>query len=107
MARAKALLKLEQHGVTTSGQEINCRILNDLPSDFDVEKKMFLMVADIKFDELRKALARIEDSRKRDGSTSGTHALAKGVKPRRGRGGCGGGGRGKRDGKRGHQHHQQ
>ena len=33
VARAKALLKLEQHGVTTSGQEINCRILNDLPSE--------------------------------------------------------------------------
>ena len=112
------MLKLEQHGVTTSGQEINCRILNDLPSDFDVEKKIFFMIADIKFDELGEALARIEDSRTRDGSTGGTHALAKGVKPRGngqgrggeargGRGGRGGGGRGDRDGRRGHQHHQQ
>ena len=75
------------------------------------------MIADIKFDELGKALARIEDSRTRDGSVGGTHALAKGVSPRDngqgrggeaqgGRGGRGGGGRGKRDG-RDHQHHQQ
>ena len=118
VARAKALvLKLEQHGVTTSGQEINRRILNGLPSDFDVEKKTFLMVADIKFDELGEALARIEDSRTRDESAGGTHALATGGKPRGngqghgggtrgGHGGRGGGGRGQHDG-RGHQHHQQ
>ena len=73
------------------------------------------MMSDIEPDELGEALARIEDSRTRDGSTGGTHALAAGVKPRgngQGRGGgdrggrrdCASAGRGKRDGKA-HQHH--
>ena len=42
---------------------------------------MFLMIADIKFDELGEALARIEDSRTRNGSAGGTHALAVSVQP--------------------------
>ena len=75
------------------------------------------MMTDTDPDELREALARIEDSRTSDGGVSGTHALATGVRPRGGGGGGGGarrdrGGhgnaRGRRDGK-GHQHyhHQQ
>ena len=106
--------KLEQHSETTSGQEINRRILNGLPSNFDVFFSS--MITDIKFDKLGEALARIEDSRTQDGSTGGTHVLATGVNPRGndqrrgggargGRGGLGGGGHGKRDCK-GHQHHQ-
>ena len=54
VARAKALvMKPEQHSVTTSGQDINRRILHGLFSYFDVKKKMFLIIADIKY-ELRK-----------------------------------------------------
>ena len=118
VARAKSLvMKLEQRSVTTSKQEINCRILNDLPSDFDVKKQMFLIIADIESNELVGGLARIEDQRTRNGSTGSTHAPATGVKPRGngqgrggltrgGRGGRDGSGRGKRDG-RGHQYHQQ
>ena len=78
---------------------------------------MLLMIADIEPDELGGALARIEDSRTRDGSAGGTHALATGVKPRgnaQGRGGgarrdSGGRGnaRGKRDGKGHHHRHRQ
>ena len=109
-------MKLEQNSVSTTKKEINSRILNDLPSVFDVEKKMFWMMTDIKPDELGEALARIQDSRTMDGSAGGTHALATGVKPRgngQGRGGGArwdrggrGNARGKRDGK-GHQHHHQ
>ena len=40
------------------------------------------MMADFEPDELGDAPARIEDSRMRDGSAGGTHALATGVKPR-------------------------
>ena len=68
------------------------------------------MFADVKFDELGKALAWIEGERTRHGSTGGTHALATRFKPRDndqgcsrgdrgGRGGRSGGGRGKRDGR--------
>ena len=118
VARAKAMvMELEQNNVTTTKKETNRRILNGLSSVFDDEKKMFVMMADIEPDELGEALARIEDSRVRDGSAGGTHALATGVKPRGngqgrgggargGPGGCGSAGHGKRDG-RGHQHHQQ
>ena len=59
------MLKLEQHGVTTFVHESNRRILNGLPSDFDAENKKFLMIADIKFDELGEALPQIEGSRTR------------------------------------------
>ena len=40
-----------------------------------------LVMTDIEPHELGEALARIEDSRTRDGSASGTHALATSVKP--------------------------
>ena len=107
VARAKALVfKLQQHELTTSGQEINRRILDGLLSDFDVEKKIFLMIADNKFDELKEALARIEDSRTTNGSDVGTHSLAADVKLRGNGQGHGGGARGSREG-RGHHHHQQ
>ena len=118
IARAKALvMKLEQNNVSTAKKENNRRILNGLPSDFDVEKNMFLLT-DTGPDELGEALARVEDSRTSNGGSGGTHALATGVKPRGGGQGRGGGarrdrgGRGnarsRRDGK-GHQpdHHQQ
>ena len=108
------MIKLEQNSVSTTKKEINHRILNGLPFTFDVENKMFLIMADIEPDQLGEALARIEDSRTRDGSAGGTHALVTGVKPqgngqgrgggaRRNRGGRGNA-RGKRDCK-GHQHH--
>ena len=75
VARAKAMvMKLEQNNVTTTKKEINRRILNGLHSAFDVEKKTFLMMADTEPDELGEALARIEDSRMKDGSAGGTHA---------------------------------
>ena len=117
IARAKSLaMKLEQNSVSTTKKEINRRILNGLPSVFDVEKKMFLMMIDTDPDELGEALARLEDSRTSDGGAGGTHALATSVKPRGGGQGRGGGARrdrggrgnarGRRDGK-GHQHHQQ
>ena len=118
IARAKTLvIKFEKNDVNTK-KEINRRILNGLPSDFDVEKNMFMVMTDTDPDELGEALARVEDSKTRNGRAGGTHALAIGVKPRggdQGRGGrarrnCGGRGnaRGRRDGK-GHQpyHHQQ
>ena len=116
IARAKALvMKLEQNDVRTTKKEINRRILNGLPPEFDVEKKMFLVMTDTDPDELGEALARVEDSRTSIGGAGGTHALATGVKPRGGGQGRGGGARrgrgnarGRRDGK-GHQHdhHQQ
>ena len=86
-------MKLEQKCVSTTKKEINRRILNDLPSVFDVEKKVFLIMSGIEPDELGEALERIEDSRARDGSTGGTHALAAGVKPRGNGQGRGGGDR--------------
>ena len=111
------MLKPEEHGVTTSRQDINRRILDGLLSDFDVKKILLLKIAGIKFDGLGEALARIDDSRTRDESTGSPHDLGTGVRhrgngqgrggaAREGRGGLGGGGRGKRDGG-GHQHHQQ
>ena len=111
IARAKALvMKLEQNDVSTTKKEINRRILNGLPPEFDVEKKMFLVMTDTDPDELGEALARVEDSRTSIGGAGGTHALATGVKPRGGGQGRGGGARrgrgnarGRRDGK-GHQH---
>ena len=117
IARAKALvMKLEQNDVSTTKKEIDRRILNGLPPEFDViEKKMFLVMTDTDPDELGEALARVEDSRTSIGGAGGTHALATGVKPRGGGQGRGGGARrgrgnarGRRDGK-GHQHdhHQQ
>ena len=71
------------------------------------------MMADIDPGELGEALARIEDSRTRDGSAGGTHTLATCVKPRGNGQGCGsgargGGGLGSARGKRedkGRQHH--
>ena len=76
-------MKLEQHSVSLSKQEINRRILNGLLSDFNVENKICLMiqVVDIEPDELGRALARIEDQIARDESIGGNHALATGVKP--------------------------
>ena len=118
IARAKELvMKLEQNNVSTTKKETNRRILNGLPSDFDVEKNMFLLMKNTDRDELGEALARIEISRTCNGGTGGTHALARGVKPRGGGQGRGGGARrdrggrgnarGRRDGK-GHQpHHHQ
>ena len=119
IGRAKAIvIKLEQNNVDTAKKEVNRRILNDLPSDFDVEKNMFLLITDTDPDELGEALARVEDLKMSNGGAGGTHALATGVKPRGGGPGRGGrarrdrGGRGnaraRRDGK-GHQphHHQQ
>ena len=75
-------MKLEQNRVNTTKKENNRRILNDLPSAFDFEKEMFLMMADVEPDELGESMARTEDSRKSDGSAGGTHALTTGVKPR-------------------------
>ena len=58
VAKAKAMvMKLEQKKVTTTKQEINIRILNRRHSAFNVEKNMFLMMADIEPDELGEALA--------------------------------------------------
>ena len=118
IARAKALvIKLEQNDVSTTKKEINRRILNDLPSDFDVEKNMFLLMTDTDPDELGEALARVEDSRTRNGGAGGTHALATGEKPRGSGQGRGGGAqrdrggrsnaRGRRDGKGHKPLHQQ
>ena len=119
IARAKALvMKLEQNDVSTTKKEINRRILNGLPSDFDIEKNMFLLMTDTDPDELGEALARVENSMTSKRGAGGTHALATGVRPRgsgQGRGGGArrdrggrGNARGRRDGK-GHQphHHQQ
>ena len=76
VARAKAtVMKLEQNNVTTTKNKTDRRTLNGLPSVFDVEKKNVLIMADNEPDELREALARIEDSRMKDGSVGGAHAL--------------------------------
>ena len=102
--------------MSTTKKEIK-RILNGLPSEFDVEKNMFLLMTDTDPDELGETLTRVEDSRMKNGGAGGTHALAAGAKPRGGGQGRGGGarrdrgGRGnahcRRDGK-GHQYpHQQ
>ena len=119
IAREKALvMKLEQTNVSITKKEINRRILNDLPSDFDVEEKMFLLMTDTDPDKLGVALARVEDSRTSNEGAGGTHALVTGVKTRGGGQGRGGGarrnhgGRGNARGRRvgkGHQphHHQQ
>ena len=117
IAGAKALvMKLEQNSVSYTKEEINRRILNGLPSGFDVEKKMFLMMTNADPGELGEALARIDNSRTSDGGAGGTHALATGVKPRGGGQGRGdgarrergghGNARGRRD-RKGHQHHHQ
>ena len=118
IARAKALvMKLDQNNVRTTKKEINRRILNGLPSEFDVEKKMFLLMTDTDPDELGEALTQVEDSRTKNGGAGGTHALTTGAKPRGGGQGRGGGarrdrgGRGnardRRDGKGQQHHHQQ
>ena len=111
-------MKLDQNNVTTTRKEINRRILNGFPSDFGVEKNMFLLMTDTDPYKLGEALARVEDSRTSNGGAGSAHALATGVKPRGGDQGRGGGARrdrggrgnicGRRDGK-GHQphHHQQ
>ena len=115
IARAKALvIKLEQNDVSTTKKEDNRRILNGLPSEFDFEKKLFLLMTDTDPDELGEALTRVEDSRTKNGGAGGTHALTTDAKPRGGGQGRGGGARrdrggrgnarGRRDGK-GHQHH--
>ena len=102
-------MKVEQDSANTSEQEINRRILNGLPSDFDIVFSFsFLMFAGIKFNKVRGALARIEDKRTRDRSTGGTYALATRVKPRRNGQRSGSGDRGgcaKHD-SRGHHHYQ-
>ena len=118
IARAKALvMKLGQNSVSTTKKEINCRILNGLPSEFDVEKKMFLLMTDTAPDELGETLTRVEDSRTKNGGAGGVPALATDAKPRGGGQGRGGGARrdrggrgnarGRRDGKGPKHHHQQ
>ena len=118
IARAKGLvMKLDQNNVSTTKKEINRRILNGLPSEFDVEKNMFLLMTDTDPDELGEALTRVDDSRTKNGGAGGAHALATGAKPRGGgqvRGfgarrdhGGRGNARGRRDGKGQHHHHQQ
>ena len=54
ITRAKALvIKLDQNNnVSTIKKEINRRILNGLPSEFDVDKNMFLLMTDTDPDEL-------------------------------------------------------
>ena len=109
-------MKLDQNNVSTTKNEINRRILNDLPSEFDVEKKKVLLMIDTDPDELGEALTRVEDSRTKNGGAGGTYALTTGAKPQGGGQGRGGGARrdregrgnarGRRDGK-GHQHHHQ
>ena len=118
IVRAKTwVMKLDQNNVSTAKKGSNSRILNGLPSGFDVEKSMFLLMADTDPDELGEALTRVEDLRTRNGGAGGTHALATGAKPRGGGQGRGGGARldhggcgnarGRRDGKGQHHHHQQ
>ena len=88
IARAKALvMKLDQNNVSTTEKEMNRRILNGLPHEFDVEKNMLLLMTDTDPDELGEALTRVDDSRTKNGGAGGTHASATGAKPR-------GGGRG-------------
>ena len=100
IAKAKALvLKLEQYDVSTTKKEVNRRILNGLPSEFDVEKKMFLLLTDNDPDELGEALTRVEDSRTKNGGAGGTHALTTGTKPRGGGQGRSGGARRDRGGR--------
>ena len=109
-------MKLKQNDVSTTKKEINRRILNGLPSESDIEKKMFLLMTDTDPDGLEEALTRVEDSRTRNGGAGGIHALATDVKPQGGGQGRGGGARrdrggrgnarGRRDGK-GHQHYHQ
>ena len=117
-ARAKALvMKLDQNNVSTTKKEINRRILNGLPSEFDVEKKMFLLMTDTDPDELGEVLTRVDDSRTKNGGAGGAHALTTGAKSRGGGQGRGGGARrdrggrgnarGRRDGKGQQHHHQQ
>ena len=111
------VMKLEQNDVSTTKKEINRRILNGLPSEFDVVKKMFLSMTDTDPGELGEALTRVDDSRTKNGGAGGAHALATGAKPRGGGQGRGGGARrdrgdrgnarGRRDGKGQHHHHQQ
>ena len=117
-------MKLEHNDVSTTKKEINRRILNNLPSGFDVEKNMFLLITgvtslitDTDSDDLGEALARVADSRTRNGGAGGTCALATGVKPRGGGQRRGGGARrdrgghgnarSRRDGKGHHPHHLQ
>ena len=93
-------MKLEQNSVsTTKNKTKKRRILNGLPFAFDVEEKMFSMMADIEPDELGEALVRIEDSRTRDRSAGATHALATVAKPRGNGQGRGGGARWDRRGR--------
>ena len=117
IARAKAVvMKLEQNDVSTTKKEINRRILNGLPSEFDVVKKMFLLMTDTDPNELGEALTRVDDSSTKNGGAGGVHALATGAKPQGGGQGRGGGARrdrggrgnarGRRDGKGQHHHHQ-
>ena len=80
-----------QNNISTTKEEINCRILNCLPSDFDVAKNMFLLMTETDPDDPEEELARIEGSRTSNGGSGGTHGLATGVKPRSG-GQRGGGG---------------
>ena len=118
IARAKAVvMKLEQNDVSTTKKEISRRILNGLPSEFDVVKKMFLSMTDTDPDELGEALTRVDDWRTKNGGAGGAHALATDAKPRGGGQGPSGGARrdsegrgnarGRRDGKGQHHHHQQ
>ena len=115
IARANALvMTLDQNHVSTAKKEINRRTLNGFPSEFDVEKNMFLLMTDTDLNNLGEALTWVEDSRTRNGGADGTHALVTGAKPRGGGRGHGGGARrdrggrdnarDRRDGK-GHQHH--
>ena len=77
IAKAKALvLKLELKDVSTTKKGMTGHILNGAPSDFDVKKKVLLLMTDTDPDELGEALARVEDSRTRNGGTGGTHTLA-------------------------------
>ena len=100
VAKAKALVtKLEQTSDSTTKKKVNRRILNALPSVFDVEKKVFLMMTGIEPDEQGEALAWIKDSSMRDGSAGGTHAMATSVRPRGNGQGRGGGARRDRGGR--------
>ena len=66
IARAKALvMKLDQNNVSTTKKETNRRILNGLPSEFDVEKNMFLLMTDTDPDKLGEALTRVEDEERK------------------------------------------
>ena len=100
IAKAKAfVMKLDQNNVSTTKKEINRRILNGLPSEFYVEKQMFLLMTDTDPDGLGEALTRVEDSRTKNGGAGGAHALTTGAKPRGGGQGRGGGARRDRGGR--------